>query len=195
VGLVAVLVVPTAWALSSVLVKGLAVIPSADVARLLPRDSVSSLWSRGRSGMETRKLAAFLAANRQGERFLLGTSSTFLASPVIIETGQPAMAMGGFHGLDAIVSPGALARMVEARQVRFVMLGDLTFISRRMGAEAAGRPIADWVRVHGKPVDAALWRAGAGDEGAPVTAAAYARSRRMQLYDLRPEAGLAAGSP
>jgi 4-amino-4-deoxy-L-arabinose transferase-like glycosyltransferase len=192
-GLVVLLVVPTAWALSSVLIKGLAVIPSADVARLLPREGISSVWSRGRSGMETHKLVAFLAANRQGERFLLGTSSTFLASPIIIETGQPVMAMGGFHGLDAIVSPEALARMVEARQVRFVMLGDLTFISRRMGAEAAGRPIADWVRAHGKPVDAALWRVGAGDEGAPVTAAAYARSRRMQLYDLHPEAGLVAG--
>lgn len=193
VGLAALLVVPTAWMLSSVVVKGLAVIPSADLGRLLPGDGLSSAWSRGRLTQATPKLIAFLMSYRHGERFLLGTSSTYLASPVIIQTGQPVMAMGGFHGLDPILSPDALARMVETRQVRFVMLGDLSFISRRMGAETAGRPIADWVRAHGKPVDAALWRGAAGEDEAPATLAAAARARRMQLYDLRPEAGLVTG--
>ena len=87
-----------------------------------------------------------------------------------IRTGEPVMARGGFHGLDPILTPEGLARMVEAGEVRFVMLGDLTLVSRRMGAEIAGRPIAEWVRANGKPVDPALWRG----------------SRRgLALYDLR----------
>jgi hypothetical protein len=94
------------------------------------------------------------------------------------------MAMGGFHGLDPILTPERLARLVEERQVRFIMLGELSIASRFMGAEAAGRPLAEWVRTHGRPIDAAFWggTAGAG------------RAARRQLYDLNPEAGLVPAS-
>jgi hypothetical protein len=82
------------------------------------------------------------------------------------------MARGGFHGLDPILTPEKLARMVEAGELRFVMLGDLSLVSRRMGADTAGRPIAGWVRANGKPADPALWRG----------------SRRgLALYHLRPQ--------
>ena len=95
------------------------------------------------------------------------------------------MARGGFHGLDPILTPEALATLVAAGQVRFAMLGDRSFVSRRLGADIAGRPIADWVRAHGTPVDPNLWRG----HGAEVR-------RGMRLYDMRPDAGpiVAAGT-
>jgi hypothetical protein len=86
------------------------------------------------------------------------------------------MAMGGFHGLDPILTPEKLAAMVEARQVRFVMVGDAPFISRRLGADVAARPITDWVQANGQLVDPALWRAGT----------LGGRRSGMRLYDLRP---------
>jgi 4-amino-4-deoxy-L-arabinose transferase-like glycosyltransferase len=182
VGLAALLVMPAAWALSSVLVRGIAVIPSADIGRLTARSPAAEPRGRGRvaEGEERRALIAFLQANHHGERFLLATPSAQLASPLIIATGEPVMAMGGFHGLDPILTPERLARLVEERQVRFIMLGELSIASRIMGAEAAGRPLAEWVRTHGRPIDAAFWggTAGAG------------RAARRQLYDLNPEAGL-----
>ena len=46
---------------------------------------------------------------------------------------------------------------MAAGQVRFVMLGELSIASRLMGAESAGRPLADWIRANGTPVDPALW--------------------------------------
>jgi 4-amino-4-deoxy-L-arabinose transferase-like glycosyltransferase len=113
--------------------------------------------------------------NRGKERYLLATSSATLAAPIIIQTGEPVMARGGFHGLGPILTPERLAGMVEAGEIRFVMLGDLTFVSRRMGAEIAGRPIADWVRANGKPVDPPLWRG---------------TRPGLTLYDPRPERGL-----
>jgi 4-amino-4-deoxy-L-arabinose transferase-like glycosyltransferase len=123
-------------------------------------------------------LSAFLKANRGSERYLLATSSVRLAAPIIISTGEPVMALGGFDGLDPILSPEKIARMVETNQIRFVMLGDLSTISRRLGAEAALAPIADWVRANGKLVDPTHWRA-------------YTGGRDIwRLYDLRPEAGL-----
>jgi hypothetical protein len=43
--------------------------------------------------------------------------------------------------------------MLEARQIRFVMVGDAPFISRRLGADVAARPIAEWVLENGRLVD------------------------------------------
>jgi 4-amino-4-deoxy-L-arabinose transferase-like glycosyltransferase len=171
IGLIALLVLPAAWALSSVLVPGPGTLPAADLGRLLPEYTDA----RARRFIDPdglSRLIAFLRANRRGERYLLATSTTTLAAPIIIATGEPVMARGGFHGLDPILTPEKLARTVETGEVRFVMLNDLTLVSRRMGAEVAGQPIADWVLAHGKPVDPALWRTN--------------RRSPMALYDLQP---------
>jgi len=132
---------------------------------------------------DVSRLIAFLTANRHGERYLLATSTTALAAPIIIQTGEPVMARGGFHGLDPILTPAVLAGLVASGQLRFVMLGDLSFVSRRLRADVAGRPIAEWVRANGKIVDPALWR---GDTSTG--------RRGMRLYDLRPDAGLVTGA-
>jgi 4-amino-4-deoxy-L-arabinose transferase-like glycosyltransferase len=186
-GLGALLVMPAAWALSSVLVRGMPVIPSADIGRLRSPTSGSPLRDRVRAAeaADRRQLIAFLQVNRHGERFLLATPSAQLASPLIIATGRPVMAMGGFHGLDPILTPERLARLVAEGQVRFVMLGELSISSRLMGAESAGRPLADWIRANGTPVDPALWTGSGG---------ALGRGSRRELYDLKPGPGLVPAS-
>ena len=105
--------------------------------------------------------------------------------PFVGSSPQPVMAMGGFHGLDPILTPERLARLVEEGQVRFVMLGELSIASRTMGAESAGRPLADWIRANGTPVDTARWSGATAGLG---------RASRRQLYDLKPEAGLVPAS-
>lgn len=179
-GLAALLVLPGAWMLSGMLHPGHGLMPSADLARLVdaPRlDQAGQRLKKFRAATLAR-LERFLEANHQGERYWLSTSTYQLAAPIIIDTGQPVMARGGFHGLDPAMDPAHLERLVRAGQVRFVMLDDVATVSRRMGADAAMRPTAAWVRGHGRLVDPVLWRP--------------ARSRsRMELYDLRPEAGLA----
>jgi 4-amino-4-deoxy-L-arabinose transferase-like glycosyltransferase len=186
-GLAALLLLPTTWALSSVLAKGVPVIPSADVGRLRARSPGAEALARWRAqeAAAQQALIAFLQANHQGERFLLATQSAQLASPLIIATGAAVMAMGGFHGLDPILTPERLAALVETRAVRFVMLGDLSIASRYMGAESAGRPLAEWIRAHGTPLHATVWGGTAPGSG---------RSARRQLYDLKPEAGLVPAS-
>ena len=179
-GVAALLVMPVAWSLSSVLVPGHGVLPSADLYRLDPAVLRSEdPRVRGTLGqlMDTTQLADFLAANRSGETFLAATSTTRLAAPLIITTGEAVMAMGGFHGLDRAMTPERLAQLVADREVRFVMLGDAGPSSRRMGSEAALEPLAAWVRENGRRVAGARWRA-------PTT------PRAMILYDLRPEIGL-----
>lgn len=185
-GIAALLVLPAAWSLSSVLVKGIAVLPAADLARLGPHAWIADARSSARSAWYG-KLIAFLKQNHQGERFLLGTSTTRVAAPIIIETGLPVMAIGGFHGLDPILTPDALARLVASNEIRFVLQGDLSMIDRRMGAADAGRALADWIRAHGTQVDPILWRAdfpGRDESGVSPARRATGAARGLQLYDL-----------
>lgn len=177
VGIFSLLLVPMAWALSVVLVPGHGTLPSADLARLTPAAGNTAQTFRKRLGGHTdnSKLINFLKANQQGERYLLATSSAPFAAPIIIRTGEAVMATGGFHGLDPILTPERFARMVQNNQIRFAMLGDLSRISRRLGAETAGRPIADWIRAKGKLVDFGLWQSSGIED------------HKLRLYDLRPE--------
>ncbi|MBI5521241.1 MAG: glycosyltransferase family 39 protein [Desulfarculus sp.] len=172
-GLLPLLALPMAWSLSSVLVPGHGLLPSADLERLLAasRPGGQALLARLRQANDTSRLVEFLRAHHGGERFLLATSTSQVAAPVIIATGQPVMAMGGFHGLDPAIDTQGLERLVKEGQVRFVLLGDVNLVSRRMGAEALRQPIAGWVRAHGRPVDPALWRS------SPLAA-------RQELHDL-----------
>ena len=184
IGLASVLVVPSAWTSSSVLVPGAGAIPSADLARVVPIAGALPERARSAEPYDPSGLVAFLEANRRGERFLLATTTTRLAAPIIIGSGHAVMAMGGFHGLDPILTPEKLARMVDTGHVRFVMIGDASFISRRLGADVAAQPIAEWAQEKGQLVDPSLWRAGA----------LGGRRSGLRLYDLRP-APLVAANP
>ncbi len=176
VAIAALLVLPCAWALSNVIVPGQGVLPSADLHRLDPAVMASAdprvHGNFGRS-VDTGPLVAYLAANRSGERFLLATTTTRIAAPIIVTSGEPVMAMGGFHGLDIAMTPAKLAREVASKNVRFVMLNDAALPSRRLGAEAALAPLDAWVREHGKQIPGALWRSASMPRG-------------IALYDLAP---------
>jgi 4-amino-4-deoxy-L-arabinose transferase-like glycosyltransferase len=177
-GLSALLLLPAAWALSSVLIAGYGVLPSADLYRLDPLARSAGARVRGNFGrsLDTSKLVGFLRANRRGERYLLATSTTQLAAPIIIETGEEVMARGGYHGLNPAMTPEKLARMVETGEIRYAALGDVSPLFQKMGADAAGRANADWIRANGRPVPLRLWRS----RGLP---------RGMELYDLAPKTG------
>lgn len=178
-GIIALLILPLAWSLSAVLSPGNGMLPSADLQRLIAATRSGEAATRSRFGSitERSRLLGFLKANRGDEDFLLATSTIHLASHVIIAGGEPVMARGGFHGLDPALSPERLAQMASEKRIRFVMLGDAPIISRRMGADAAGKPVADWVRANGKLVDPALWRSSRGRSS-------------VELYDLRPQTPL-----
>lgn len=159
------LVLPTMWSLSSVLASANGTIPSADLLRL---ERAAPPAAAGRERFFAH-LVAFLRANHHGERFLLATSTYQLAAPIIIATGAPVMARGGFHDLDPALTPATLAQRVADGEVRFATVGDVSAISRRLGAGQVD--VAAWIRAHGTPVDPALWR-GYGP-------------RTIELYDLR----------
>jgi 4-amino-4-deoxy-L-arabinose transferase-like glycosyltransferase len=149
-GSVALFVLPAAWALSPIFSPGNLILPSASLPRWLGQDdSRGIVLSRSfRQLSDDPKLHEFLLAERGKARFLVATPNALLAAPIILGTGQPAMAVGGFSGRDPILDTDAFARLVARGEVRFVLLGD----AARDGA------FAKWVRENGKRVDERLWR-------------------------------------
>jgi 4-amino-4-deoxy-L-arabinose transferase-like glycosyltransferase len=187
-GLAALLATPTAWSLSTVLARGDVWFPAADLALIAPGAAVAPPRARGIGSHEdVAHLIAFLEANRAGERFVLATLTAVQAAPIIVRSGHPVMAIGGFNGNDPIVTPEDLARLIDDGHLRFVMVGTPT--RRRVRREPAPprpRAIVQWVRTNGQPVEPALWR-GPHDADAEV---------RLELFDLKPAAGaLRAGRP
>lgn len=181
--LVALLVLPGCWALSTVLVAGPGLLPSADIYRLVAArgHALASATMRQWKPADTASLARFLVANRGGSRYLLATTTTMIAAPLIIEADEAVLVRGGYHGLDRTLDPDRMALLVKRGDLRFAMVGDVSAVARRMGGDAADKPVADWIRLHGKRVDPVLWRA------------SPARGN-LELFDLHPETGLAAGN-
>jgi 4-amino-4-deoxy-L-arabinose transferase-like glycosyltransferase len=167
IGGIALLVLPAMWALSAVFAPGNLSLPSASLARWLGvDDGRGPLLSRNyRALTDDPRLHAFLQEHRGETRFLLAAPNAPLAAPVIIHTGQPVMAFGGFFGNDPVISVEAFAKRVEHGEVRFVVLA----------ANRRTRDFERWVRAHGTPVDPALWRSLPPEPRRSIT-----------LYDLAP---------
>jgi 4-amino-4-deoxy-L-arabinose transferase-like glycosyltransferase len=169
VGGLALLVLPTAWALSAIFSPGNLTLPSASLARWLGLDDGRGpILSRDWTALSSDpKLNAFLLAHRGKARFIVAAPTTGLAAPVIVRTGQPAMAFGGFFGREPILPLDAFAEMVKRGEVRYALLG---------GGRARQSNFTRWVLANGKPVSDSQWRSPPFDGWRPI-----------QLYDLKPD--------
>jgi 4-amino-4-deoxy-L-arabinose transferase-like glycosyltransferase len=73
------------------------------------------------SRSNTASLVAYLRANRTTERWLLGVPSAGVAEPIIITTGEPVMATGGFVGSDPILTEKSLRAHITNGRIRYFM--------------------------------------------------------------------------
>jgi 4-amino-4-deoxy-L-arabinose transferase-like glycosyltransferase len=162
------LVLPMAWALSAIFSPANLMLPSASLPRWLGlSDGRGPFLSRAYVlPSDDAKLLAFLVDHRGKATFLVATPSTQLAAPIIVRTGQAAMAFGGYIGEEPILTVEAFADRVKQGEVRYVLL------------PARVRPSAfvRWVRASGKPIDEAMWRS-----------APSGPQRALVLYDVKPD--------
>jgi 4-amino-4-deoxy-L-arabinose transferase-like glycosyltransferase len=156
----------------------------------------------------TRRLLAFLDAHRGGTKYLVAAPNSMAVSSLIIASGEPAIAIGGFMGGDPILSAEAFEQKVRDGEIRYFLLNEAR-PGQNPGpgaAEAAqyGGPwggfgpggnnpqaaeIARWVRTHGHPVDASLWKVPEAKPlyGTEIPANPFfgrGRGGALQLYDL-----------
>ena len=119
------------------------------------------------------KLIDFLLEHNGGERFLVAAPNARLVAPIIVRTGMPAMAIGGFLGSDPIVTTEQLDALVQAGALRFILLSDARGFRLDRAAELRRRRLTAWAQQRGEVVDPALWRSDRPE------------SRSVELIDLR----------
>ncbi len=211
-GLCALFVCPAFWALTPVLGSGQSVEANPDLLSGGQRGMFQGFGGR----LNTAKLLDYLKAHRQGEQYLLVSQNSQLVAPIIIETGEPVVAIGGFMGGDPILTANQFAEKVKEGQFRYMLLQNSPpnqgqgrgngrgfgggggfgggFGFGRGGGQQA--EIAKWVRENGKPVDPTLWKPALPPAPIPAQNANQGPGgwggRRgglayLQLYDLRPD--------
>jgi 4-amino-4-deoxy-L-arabinose transferase-like glycosyltransferase len=188
-GIAALLITPTLWAMTNVLARGNIMIPSASLALLEGReDRRGEWWAAGYGvGTDDEKLFSFLQKNYAGERYALATINARLAAPIVIHTGLPVMAIGGFSGSDATITQDELVALVREGKLRYFLLSlaigeGAPRLDRRSGS-------FDWVTKNGRQVDASLWRSAprpipGRDDIRPYK---LQQSRSLILFDLKPQ--------
>jgi 4-amino-4-deoxy-L-arabinose transferase-like glycosyltransferase len=152
IGAVGLLAAPMAWCVETLRLPESFAMPLAgppDARRQEMDAETQAVYARA-----DPRLIAFLRDHWRGERFLLATETAYTASPLIIRTGEPVIAVGGFLGIDPAVSLDQFRQMVRQRQLRYVLL---------VPGEAweGGGPnslLFDWVEENGIPADPAKWR-------------------------------------
>jgi 4-amino-4-deoxy-L-arabinose transferase-like glycosyltransferase len=178
-GLASLLAAPAAWSLTTL---GHAADGNMDIAG--PSASGRSFRRPANGGLaDTAKLVRYLEDNRDGARYLVATTNAMTGAPLILATGEPVMAMGGFIGSDPALTPASLAQRIGNDDVRFFLVGGM------FGARGG---LAGAVASACRPVDDQAWGGAAPSpfaaRGGPQ---AGARAQRMELhlFDCRGAAG------
>ena len=110
------------------------------------------------------QLSDFLLRNRDHAKYLMAAYNAAGAETVILDTGKPVIAVGGFSGNDHALTLQQFERLVHQRQVRYFLITGV-----RPDVKSA---LLQWVTAHGDPVPAADY------ESSPKTGSSTV------LYDL-----------
>jgi hypothetical protein len=148
-------------------------------------------------------LVEYLRANRVDAGYLVAVSNAMSASPVILNTDEPVISLGGYNGVDPLFTPDELADLVDEGAVRFFLMPDREAIEEMMaereadgdglgprggpgpgGGPGSGVPqngSAEWIEENCEKVPQELWQSDPeGGGGGPPMARARA------LFDCSP---------
>jgi 4-amino-4-deoxy-L-arabinose transferase-like glycosyltransferase len=173
-GLCSLFLCPLFWALTPILGPGQSVEANPD----LLGGTRAGMFRGFEQNLNNTKLLDFLRVHRQGEQYIVVAQNSQFVAPIIIQTGEPAVAIGGFMGGDPILTANQFAQMVQEGFFRYMLLPNPNPNPARPGNSNGRGPggnaggfggfgfgrggnqadIAKWVREHGKPVDPVLWR-------------------------------------
>ncbi|WP_277955209.1 glycosyltransferase family 39 protein [Saccharopolyspora soli] len=74
----------------------------------------------GRDEQVSDQLIRYLTEHHQGETWLVGVVGSMVAAPIILATGQPVMAIGGYNGNDPTPTVDQLKQHIGAGELRYV---------------------------------------------------------------------------
>src|SRR5437016_5646300 len=200
VGVLALMLTPTAWAAIPVMQNTTAQLPVAGPSQA-NGFSGNFAGRRGDNGGTDQALVSYLLANQGNATYLVATPSSMTADGIILATNKPVMALGGFSGSDPILTTNQLASLVKNGTVRFFLLNSFNggrqlppqILDRipeqfrnRLGNGAAGfgggqqNALTTWVTQHCSTVPASLWQSASTNSG---SGNGFGRGGANQLYD------------
>ena len=125
-------------------------------------------------------LVEYLQANRGDARYLVAVSSAMSVSPVILNTAEPVISLGGYNGVDPVFTPDEVADLIDRDAVHFFIMPDREAIEEMMaereadgdgpgprggpgpgGGPGSGVPqngSADWIEENCEKVPQELWQ-------------------------------------
>ncbi|MBO2454660.1 glycosyltransferase family 39 protein [Actinomadura barringtoniae] len=100
----------------------------------------------GPGGEASQAMISYLEKHRNGAQWLLAVSSAQQASSIIISTGQPVIAMGGFTGSDPAMTVAKLQQYVKEGKLHYVMVSGQ---GGGFGPDRGNSEVSEWVRKNG----------------------------------------------
>ncbi len=194
VGLSALLIAPTIWATLPVLNAYNQAFPIASPP--VPSTALSRLLSQYSRALEypDPALLRYLIDHQGKADDIVATTSSNVSSSIIVETGKPVMAFGGYGGLDHILTRDQVITLVHQDKLRFFLYVDFKAFSRLpfalqvylrelsaktdLPASAGQGYITQWVQANCTPVTPATWGAQVYGPGGTLTSNSV-----LSLYD------------
>ncbi|WP_084704723.1 glycosyltransferase family 39 protein [Phaeacidiphilus oryzae] len=128
-GVAATLVAPAVWGFSALnpVYAGADVSPLAgpvgsEFTDLKHHEASVSTVSMNNPTTRDRALLGYLTAHRGGAKYLLAAQAAYSAEPLLRDTPEPILVLGGFTGLTPFPSQTEFASYVTSKQVRYALL-------------------------------------------------------------------------
>ncbi|WP_066268713.1 glycosyltransferase family 39 protein [Heyndrickxia acidicola] len=142
IGVLSLVVAPSAWAITPIEYGG-------NVTKPVAGPELKN--QHGQEDMASNaKLENYLKSNYQKGTYLVATLNSMSAAPMILDTGLPVMAMGGFMGNDPALTVPKLQKLVNEGQVRYFLLQGRSF----GGQQSA---VLNWIKSNCVVVPASKW--------------------------------------
>ncbi|MGZ4161094.1 MAG: mannosyltransferase YkcB-related protein, partial [Neobacillus sp.] len=142
-GVLALITAPTAWAMTPIEYGGNVTKPFA---------GPELKTQHGRDGMTSNpKLENYLKSNYREGTYLVATLNATSAAPIILDTGLPVMAMGGFMGNDPALTVEKLQKLINEGQIRYFLLQERSFGNQQSA-------VLNWIKTNCLVVPAYKWQ-------------------------------------
>ncbi len=125
-------------------------------------------------------LVSYLEVNQGSADYLVATTTSSYASLFILDSGQPAMALGGYQGWDRILTPGQLAQQVGDGVVRFFYLAQQRGGSNRQATDSSldgTSDVVDWVETNCSVVQNGGWQSDRRTAAVRLSGVSHSRAR------------------
>ncbi|MEV4258705.1 glycosyl transferase family 39, partial [Spirillospora sp. NPDC049652] len=135
----------------------------------------------GPGGEVSEQMVSYLEKHQEGAQWLVAVANAQAASSIILKTGRPVIAMGGFIGTDNAMTVAKLQSHVREGKLHYIVTSE--YGGRGPGGSGTSEAVTAWVKQHGTLVQPSEY-GGSGSSEAASGGFGPMGSGTTQLYRL-----------